>query len=209
MQYTRVIIVALTASIAAHVMALSEPLPAAAEAATWLDYSAIMVLVILGAFVAPRLRVPAAPLLVPLVLGILLQFSWPAGPNLLLPEWILNACFLVIGWMIGLRFTYEILRHALSLLPLVLVGVAVLMASCAAFAWVLVAWFGVDPLTALLALSPGGADSIAIIASAADVDLPFVMTMQSVRFIIVIISAPVIGHWLIRRSEGRKRQASE
>ena len=44
---------------------------------------------------------------------------------------------------------------------------------------------GVDPLTAYLATSPGGSDSIAIIAASTNVDVSFVMAMQTVRMLAV------------------------
>ena len=46
---------------------------------------------------------------------------------------------------------------------------------------------GIDPLTAYLATSPGGMDSVAIIAAASDrVDISFVMALQTARFLIVL-----------------------
>ena len=41
----------------------------------------------------------------------------------------------------------------------------------------------VDALTAYLATSPGGADSVAIIAASTKVDMPFIMAMQMARFL--------------------------
>ena len=52
---------------------------------------------------------------------------------------------------------------------------------------------GTDPLTAYLATSPGGADSVAIIAASSNVDVPFVMAMQMARFILVLLVVPVLG----------------
>jgi uncharacterized membrane protein AbrB (regulator of aidB expression) len=49
---------------------------------------------------------------------------------------------------------------------------------------------GTDPLTAYLATSPGGMDSIAIIASSTNVDTPFIMAMQTVRFLLVLFVGP-------------------
>lgn len=40
------------------------------------------------------------------------------------------------------------------------------------------------PLTAYLATSPGGADSVAIIAASAHVEISFVMAMQLARFLV-------------------------
>lgn len=48
-------------------------------------------------------------------------------------------------------------------------------------------FLGIDPLTAYLATSPGGLDSIAIIATSTPVDLPFVMALQTARFLLVLL----------------------
>ena len=66
-------------------------------------------------------------------------------------------------------------------------------------AWGLHHLLGVDPLTAYLATSPGGMDSIAIIAAAADnVDLSFVLTLQMLRFLIVLLFGPALARLVAR-----------
>ena len=58
---------------------------------------------------------------------------------------------------------------------------------------------GIDPLTAYLATSPGGMDSVAIIAAASDsVDLSFVMALQAARFLFVLIFGPSIARLVAR-----------
>jgi uncharacterized protein len=57
----------------------------------------------------------------------------------------------------------------------------------------------VDPLTAYLATSPGGSDSIAIIAASSDVDVSFVMAMQTVRMIVVLFLAPILTKFIVER----------
>jgi uncharacterized membrane protein AbrB (regulator of aidB expression) len=54
------------------------------------------------------------------------------------------------------------------------------------------------PLTAYLATSPGGADSVAIIAASTHVDVPFVMAMQMARFMLVLIVGPALARSVAR-----------
>jgi uncharacterized membrane protein AbrB (regulator of aidB expression) len=42
-------------------------------------------------------------------------------------------------------------------------------------------------------ISPGGADSVAIIAASSNVDLPFVMARQTARFILVLLVGPTLA----------------
>jgi uncharacterized membrane protein AbrB (regulator of aidB expression) len=59
--------------------------------------------------------------------------------------------------------------------------------------------FGVDPLTAYLSTSPGGIDSVAIIAASSKVDLPFVMALQTIRLFVVIVIGPTFAGIVARR----------
>jgi membrane AbrB-like protein len=74
------------------------------------------------------------------------------------------------------------------------VGTAAPIGACAGLAALLVAFAGIDPLTAYLATSPGGIDSIAIIGMAGGADMPFVMAMQTARFLVVMAT----GAWIAR-----------
>ena len=61
-----------------------------------------------------------------------------------------------------------------------------------------------DPLTAYLATTPGGLDVAAIIASDSDVDVPFVLSMQFARIVVVLVTGPSLARFLAGRSEQSK-----
>ena len=94
---------------------------------------------------------------------------------------------------IGLLGARVHLRIALAVFGLVLVLLA--------FAFLLVWLAGVDPLTAYLATSPGGADSVAIIAANSAVDVPFVMAMQAGRLLVVTLTGPALARYIATRFE--------
>jgi uncharacterized protein len=110
-----------------------------------------------------------------------------------LPQPLLVASYVVVGWAIGLRFTREAFREAAHSLPAVLGSMAMLIAGCAAIGWALTLVGHLDMLTAYFATSPGGADSIAIIASGTSVDVPLVMAIQVGRFVAVMLLGPTIA----------------
>jgi uncharacterized membrane protein AbrB (regulator of aidB expression) len=66
---------------------------------------------------------------------------------------------------------------------------------------------GIDPLTAYLATSPGGADSVAIIAASSNVDAAFVMSMQTLRFLGVLLAGPALARFVTSLVE--KNQSSK
>ncbi|MBV8661854.1 MAG: AbrB family transcriptional regulator, partial [Hyphomicrobiales bacterium] len=121
---------------------------------------------------------------------------------LALPQWLLAASYAIVGWGVGARFTPEIIGHAARALPRVFASIMTLILICGGFAVVLHAATGVDPLSAFLATSPGGADSVAIIAASSKVDMPFVMAMQMCRFLVVILVGPLLARFISGRNLG-------
>lgn len=200
MQYLRVLFVALAASIIARIwigtsgtitpeIVWFPPLDPVGLAET---LAALVLAVLIGRYS----RIPAGPLLIPLALGTFLHVAGVV--TFALPEWLLAASYAVVGWNIGLGFTRTIIVYALRALPKIVGAILVLIAFCGAIAVVLVEALGIDPLTAYLATSPGGMDSVAIIAASTHVDLPFVMALQTARFMLVLIVGPPIARFLAR-----------
>jgi len=157
----------------------------------WRGLAETLALAIAGPIIAKYLRIPAGAFLVPLVIGAVLNhFGWI---TIVLPPWLLAACYALVGWNVGLRFTRPLLIHAARALPQIIGTTLALIVICGGIAAFMVWIAGVDPLTAYLATSPGGSDSIAIIAASADnVDVSFVMAMQTVRMLAVLFLAPAL-----------------
>jgi membrane AbrB-like protein len=119
--------------------------------------------------------------------------------HITLPPWLLAISYAFLGWSVGLGFTREILVHASRALPQVLLATFVIIGFCGLLAWILVHAAGIDPLTAYLATSPGGMDSVAIIAASSNVDLSFVMALQTVRLAVVLIVGPPLARFISQR----------
>jgi membrane AbrB-like protein len=199
MQFLRVMLVALVASIVARlwvapgaVSAAVDWFPAVAAGPFW----ETMVLAVVGAIVGAKSRIPAGPLLIPLIAGIAL--SCTGLITITLPPWLMAGCYALVGWSIGLRFTREIVLYAAGVFPKIAASTLTLIVLCGGLAWLLHVSVGTDPLTAYLATSPGGADSVAIIAASSNVDLPFVMAMQTARFMLVLLVGPTLARAVAR-----------
>ncbi|MET0313813.1 MAG: AbrB family transcriptional regulator [Hansschlegelia sp.] len=202
MQYARVVMVVLAASLVSRLWAT----PGAELAVVWwppVDWPAFgltLAVAWAGALAGRALKIPAGALLTPLALTIALQWSGLLKPEL--PEWLLAAAYAIVGWSIGLRFDRAIFLHAARAMPRIVGSILVLIALCGGIAAALHYLAGVDPLTAYLATSPGGADSVAIIAaSSSAIDLPFVMALQTLRLIVVILTGPAVARFVARRVE--------
>jgi membrane AbrB-like protein len=203
MQYSRVLLVSLAAAVVAR--SLSDSGAAHAPAVPWFGpihwdrLALVLVLAALSQQAARILRLPAWAVLGPmLVLATLHVFGLLA---IELPRWLLALAYALLGWHIGLGFRREVLRHAWRALPAVAGATLGLMAFCFLLAWILTLVARVDLLTAYLATSPGGLDSVAIIAaSSPQVDLPFVLALQSMRLVVVILLAPWITRVVVHLS---------
>ncbi len=202
MQYLRVVMVVAIASVVAHLWVKAAP---AAHPVVWfppidpVSFFETLALAAVGGAAGYALRFPAAALLTPMVLGTVLH-----GAGLIqieLPHWLLAICYALLGWMIGQTFSRDILLHALRTLPYVLAAILALIGFCGGLAFILAKTLGIDPLTAYLATSPGGLDSVAVIAVSAKVDLSFVLALQSMRLLIVLAFGPSISRFVARRLE--------
>lgn len=218
MQYLRVVCVSLTASLVAHWWTPDGGAPAAQSAlamssltlppSSWHAVAASLVLTVGGAYLGTWLRIPAGAMLVPMgafmLLKNLMQFQLELHPLML------AVAYAVIGWTIGTRFDRQVVALCLRSLPMVLASILALIVLCAGVGAALVQWAGIDPLTAYLATSPGGADVVAIIAASAPVDLAFVVSMQVLRLLLVLATAPLAARVLSRSlSQGVKPPGME
>ncbi len=202
MQYFRVVLVALVASAVARLAmphhgagasafsGLLAPLDAVALAAT-------LATAALGTSVGRIARLPAPALLGPMVLGLVLHGA--GWLRIELPPLLLAVAYAIVGTAIGLRFDQAVLATIRRSLPRVTASLVLLIGVCALLSLALVHLAGVDPLTAYLAMSPGGADSVAIIAASSPrVDVAFVMAMQVSRFLMILLFGPALARRVAR-----------
>ena len=202
MQYLRVVLVAVAASVVARAVSPhhATAMPILSGALPPIDVrslGATMATAMVGTLVAQVARLPAAPLLGPMMLGALLQGT--GWLHIELPPAVLASAYAIVGATIGLRFDRATVAAAARSLPAVAACLVALVLTCALMSSALVRLSGVDPLTAYLAMSPGGADSVAIIAASSDrIDVPFVMAMQVSRFALILLFGPALARRLAR-----------
>ncbi len=205
MQYLRVLIVATMASLAARFY-LGATLTGGSAAdwfppTHWANLAGTLAVIAAGLVLSRIFRLTTGAMILPMLFAIGLQ-----GAGLLtveLPPVLLALSYAVCGWAIGSRFNREIIAYAARALPTILLAILVLVAICTVYAGVLSSVTGVDFLTAYLATSPGGADSVAIIAASSNVDMSFVMAMQTMRFFMVLFTGPATARFIAGRVSRR------
>jgi uncharacterized protein len=207
MQYTRVVVVVVTATLVGRLLTGAAPprapgqgLQSAPEGLDLLvqgtvpTYAVTALVAVVGAWVGTRLKLPAGALLGPLILGVAIEevgvvhLAWPPG--------VPQAAYLLLGLWVGLLFDGASVKRAGRLLPLVLASAIGLVIACTALGWAFAALTGIDGMTAYLATTPGGIDSVAIVALGSGADAPLVLAVQTLRLLAVVFAGALLGRRL-------------
>lgn len=106
--------------------------------------------------------------------------------------------YAAIGWSVGLKFNKQIFLLALKTLPQILASIVGLILLCALMAFGLTQVLPLDFMTAYLATSPGGLDTVAIIAAGTRADMSFIMAMQTLRLFTILLTGPAIARFISR-----------
>lgn len=199
--YMRVLTVVVVASVLLTLVGGGQAAPEK-PLALWQDFDlAAICLTLLVALasvaIGLALRLPAGPMITAMVIGTLLNWGGAAMPVTPVP--LLIAAYALIGWRIGLTFSREAVASAARCLPWIILSSLVLVGLCAGLAFLLVWQLGIDPVTAYLATSPGGLDSIAIIAVSTHSDTPLIMSLQTMRFLLALSLGPRVAIFLSKK----------
>lgn len=205
-QYTRMVLVIASATLVARLAAHPQSTPDSSRGfgsepslagdfllqEPWMVYGFTAMVVMIGGWIgAGLLRLPAGALTGSLVLGVIVKelgvapLGWPP----IVPE----VAYAVIGVYVGLLFDQSSVQSAKRVLPYVIFSTVGLIGVCAGLSLVLVALTGADLLTAYLAVTPGGIDSVAIMAVASEADASLVLTVQMLRLFAVVLVGTLIS----------------
>jgi membrane AbrB-like protein len=205
MQYLRVLVIVLLTPLFvklafpghASAAGASGEGPLLGDAGGWL---LVAVAAPIGAWAGRRVRLPAGALLGPMFVAAALTLSGVAD-DVQIPALLREAAFSAIGLQIGLNFTMDTVRLAGRLLVPVLVSIAVLVAGCFGLAWALEQLANVSLLDAYLATTPGGLYAVLPIAFGSGANTTFVLAVQGLRLLVMVLAAPLLVRWLVRRQE--------
>jgi membrane protein AbrB duplication len=202
MQYLRVLFVAGAAVMVVR-FSLGDEAQALSQEIVWFPpLSGTLLLTLLMIAVTGWLgrlsRFPSGTMFLPMLVGATLHTSGTMSVEL--PEWLLALAYMAIGWSVGLEFNRAIFILALKTLPQMLAAIFAMMLLCALMALALTHVLGLDMLTAYLATSPGGLDTVAIIASGSRADMSFIMAMQTLRLFSILLTGPAIARFISRHA---------
>ena len=198
MQYLRVLFVAGAAVLVTR-MIMGDSAETTSQQMVWfppvsLNLLSTLILASVTGFIGIKLRIPSGTMLLPMLTGAFLQSGEII--TIEMPEWLLALAYMGIGWRIGLGFDKQILLRALRPLPQILASIFALLAICAGMAWGLTYFMQIDFMTAYLATSPGGLDTVAVIAAGSNADMALIMAMQTLRLFSILLTGQAIARFI-------------
>jgi membrane AbrB-like protein len=154
-----------------------------------LDYLILLLCGLVGMWLGIKLKIPAGPLAVPLILSAFVHIY---GFTLAVPpDSLIIIAQIVLGSAVGARLsgiTVKNLRKTCLIAFSISIGV---LCFSAVIAWLLAPILHIQPITLLLALAPGGVTEMSLIALATNQDIAFVTTHHVVRLSLLIIIGPL------------------
>jgi membrane AbrB-like protein len=203
MQYGRLLAILATISLVGHFAGAStgaaQPAiqPTAVRLIGPLHYLVSAIIALIGAALGTRFRIPAGTMIIPAVLAAVVGiFGVAAAPW---PPVILGTAYLVLGLQIGSNFDASVLQQLkhlglfVVLSNIFLLGVSALLAAC------LMPLLKIDLLSAYLAATPGGLDSVAAMATDLRADAALILAVHSLRLISVLVIGPFVVQVVGRR----------
>jgi membrane AbrB-like protein len=201
MQYTRLLLILASLALITPFLNHRSPSPEMQGAMTnallptnfaWWRIGALSLLAFFGWLTGMRTRIPAGTFLVPTLIYFLLEIS---GVQLGRWPWpVFATAYLLMGLQIGGRFRSSTLGAIKDILLPVCGTTLLLLAGSFLLAWILILEMGLDPVSAYLAATPGGLDSVAAVATELQGDTAVILTVHLVRLLCVLI----VGPWLVR-----------
>jgi membrane AbrB-like protein len=174
--------------------------PAQTESAPWyLSLAMLVALVVVGAMGGRLIRLPGAGLLGPMALTVVLQLTGLSF-GLTVPEVLVHAAYMGIGWQAGLAFTPESLRAIGRILPAALGLIVALAVATAGLGVVLAHFTGLSQLEGYLATCPGGVYAVLATAVETGSNVTFIIAAQVLRVLLMLFAAPLLARIVIKLS---------
>lgn len=144
----------------------------------------------IGALGARALRVPAAFLVGPMVLSVIIHLAGITTSKP--PDALVAAAQIVIGGAVGVRFAGVTLGQIARIAGHAIASAIMMLAVTIVVAVVLSRWTGYPVPALVLAFAPGGLAEMSLVALALEVDAAFVASHHIARIMMVVMLAPLV-----------------
>ena len=166
-----------------------------------LNVAFVVLSIVLGALLARLAHIPAGAMLGPLLVSAVINLTAPVGV-VEVPKLALQAGYFLIGLQVGVRFTKASLRSIQHLLPMAISLIVLVIVGTAGFGQLLAVATHRPSLDCYLATTPGGIYAVLAVAADSGADVTFVLSVQVIRLLLMLLSAPLIASILRRLPPG-------
>ncbi|MAQ44500.1 MAG: aminopeptidase [Confluentimicrobium sp.] len=152
---------------------------------------------VIGAWAGPKLRLPAGPMLGPMILSAVTHLTGivETAP----PTVLVNGAQVVIGTLIGSRFAGSKLGEIARDLGLGVLSALGMIAIAVGFAQTVAAVTGQSLAGVFLAFSPGGLTEMSLLAFAIGQDIAYVSIAHISRIVFIIFATPFVWRGMASR----------
>ncbi len=161
------------------------------EAAAIEDILIIAAIAVVGSAIAPHLRIPAAHMMGPLLLSVVLHSVGIV--DIVSPTWLLNLAQLIVGTGLGAMFGGSTLRQILRAISVGALAVTAMLALALAFAFALTSVTPISTAALFISFAPGGVSEMGLIALSLGVSPVLVATHHLCRILFTVILAGFCG----------------
>ena len=166
----------------------------------------VVPLVLAGRFLAKKIHMPTGQLLGPIMVTALFALWQGYVPRVPAPA--MAFAQLHIGLYIGTMLDREKLMKTRQLVPNVLLGSLLMVASSAVLSVLLARLYGFTTLIAFLALAPGGIAEMCLTGMEMHQDVAVILTYQLVRVLMLAMGVPFVIRKFFKPSIGKKGGAA-
>ena len=154
------------------------------------DYAILIACAVVGAYLGPKLKLPAAPVIGPMILSSIVHLAGltESAP----PTTAVNIAQLVMGTVVGCRFVGVPVGEIGRDIGLAVIATAGMMVAAGLCAWFVTWQTGIDLKQTLLTFAPGGLPEMSLLTLAMGADIAFVATAHILRILLVIAAAPIV-----------------
>jgi len=149
-----------------------------------------------GGLIGLKLKIPAGTLIGAMIAVAIFNISTNHGT---VPNQLKIGAQIIVGGVIGLNFSMEMVRNLKTMIILALILVVGLTTFSLILGFVIHKVTGMDLLTALFSCSPGGLADMSIISEAYGAETAKVVIMHSLRLMTVVTIFPLIFNYLAKR----------
>lgn len=147
------------------------------------------IIAMIGGFIGHHLKIPAGAMVGAMI--------FVGGANILgaepqMPESFNFVAQIVIGGVLGLSITKEVMEGLKDYVVLSLLVVGILAVFGVVTGFIVNKFTGIDLYTSLFGSVPGGMQEMVILSQSYDVNHAAVMTIQTVRRVLIVIIYPLL-----------------